>query len=193
MKKLLSLFVISLFLTACSNQPHWQPIQDKYYQAMEEQDRIYNGKIMDTLLKASEELYATNTYATPEEKKLIHLGQLLIRDAIMEAKQDIRNYPLENSFMKAYRRFELVKQGKITFAQSAQLAKRDEIETRQAQEAAARQQAAFEQARWNTMTRHIGQGLGKTPAQIHMQQQGPIFRQTNCNPNYNGGFSCMSY
>ena len=193
MKKLLSLFVISLFLTACSNQPHWQPIYDKYLQALEEQDRMYDGKINETLLKASEELYTTNTYATAEEKKLINLGQLLMRDAIIEAKQDIRNYPFENSFMKAYKRFELVKQGNITFAQAVQLAKRDEMETRQAQEAASRQQAAFEQARWNTMTRHIGQGLGKTPAQIQMQQQGPIFRQTNCNPNYSGGFSCTSY
>ncbi|MDD7544518.1 hypothetical protein [Actinobacillus porcinus] len=189
-------FVIALSLLAlvgCTSQPHWQPIYDRYVHDLNQENINYNGKIEEIFIKIRDELVAKDEYATKDEIKMIEIIQHHLRNAIMAAKQDILNYPLENSFTKAYQRLELVKQRKITFYQSTQLAKHDEMETRRAQEVAAQQQAAFEQARWNAMTRNVGRGLGKTPAQIQMQQRSKIYNQTNCRPDYNGGFTCTSY
>lgn len=182
-----------LALVGCTSQPHWQPIYDRYSQDLLQEDINHNGKIEEIFIKVGDELFAKNEYATKDEIQMIEIIQHHLRNAIMAAKQDILNYPLENSFSKAYSRFELLKNRKITFAQAVQLEQYDRAETERAMNNAYQSVASQQQAQWERQTRHIGQGLGKTPAQIQMQQRSKIYNQTNCRPDYNGGFTCTSY
>lgn len=158
--------LLSVLLFSCSNAPHWQPIQDQYSHDIVQEDMKYHGKIQNIFLKAEDELKTSNTYATSEDIQLIDIIQRHLYKAIVKARQDILNYPLQNSFTKAYKRYELLKQRKITFAQAVQLSKRDDYETEQAMGSARRSVIAEQNAQWNRATRNIAKGLGKTERQM---------------------------
>lgn len=162
--------LLSLLLFSCSTTPHWQPIFDQYSNSIQQENMKYNGKIEEIFLKAEDELKTSNTYATNEEIKMLDIIQRHIYHAIQLARQDIHNYPLQNSFTKTYKRYELLKQRKITFSQAVKLSKYDQEQTEIAMNSAQQSIITQERARWDRMTQNIGKGLGKTERQVQMQE-----------------------
>lgn len=193
MKKLFLLFTLA-FLTACESKPHWLPIQEEFGHKLGEENTKYNGKIYDVLDKIENDLSPSNTYATEYEIEIIRVIQEHMKNAIFSARDNILNYPLENSYTKTYKTLELLKQRKITFAQAVQLEKYHRAETERAMSNAQRSVMAQQQASWARQTQHIGQGLGKTQYQIQKQQeyQNNKSTKTTCY-NYGGTIHCDSF
>lgn len=194
MKKFTSI-IFSFFIVACSSEPSWKPIYDQYIQNIQQANIENDDKINSIIFKTSEELYATNEYATKDEIKMIQIVQYHLRNAIMQAKQDILNYPLENEFTKFYRRLDLVKARKITFSQSAQLTKYDAIETQRAMGQASRSVMIEQKSEWDRGTRNVGKGLGKTENQIRLDQENQRNNRrvtTTCRQTVYGDVICDS-
>lgn len=193
MKKLFLLMSL-VFLAACEAKPHWLPIQEEFGHKLGEENTKYNGKIYDILDKIEDDLNPENTYATEYEIEMIRVIQEHMKNAILAARINILDYPLENSYTKTYKTLELLKQRKITFAQAVQLEKYHRAETERAMSNAQRSVMAQQQASWARQTQHIGQGLGKTQYQIQKQQeyQNNKSTRTTCH-NYGGTIRCDSF
>lgn len=194
MKKLL-LILTMIFLTACESKPHWLPIQEEFGYKLAEENTKYNGKIYNLLDKIEDDLSASNSYASEYEIEMITVIQEHMKNAILAAREDILNYPLENSYTKTYKTLELLKQRKITFSQAVQLEQYHKAETGRAMANAQQSVIAQQQSSWEKQTRHIGQGLGKTPYQIQKQQEyqyNSRSTKTTCY-NYGGTLRCDSF